>query len=59
MSRKPKRGYFVRGQFIAEGSPAPIDGVNDLNDAIVRRLRIQWLASGPKALDAAKLLGLA
>lgn len=25
MSRKPKRGYFVRGQFIAEGSPEDLE----------------------------------
>lgn len=43
----------------SEGPAAPIDGNNDLNDAIVRRERIRWLAGGPRALEAAHLLGVA
>lgn len=39
-----------------EGPAAPIDGNNDLNDAVVRRLRILWLAEGDNVLEAAQLL---
>lgn len=51
-------GFFADAEAI-EGPVAPIDGTNDLNDAIVRRERIRWLAGGPRALEAAKLLGVA
>jgi len=51
-------GYFTDLEAI-EGPAAPIDGNNDLNDAIVRRERLRWLAGGPRALEAAKLLGVA
>lgn len=51
-------GLFAELEAI-EGPAAPIDGTNDLNDAIVRRERIRWLAGGPRALEAAKLLGVA
>lgn len=51
-------GLFAEAEAI-EGPAAPIDGTNDLNDAIVRRERIRWLAGGPRALEAAKLLGVA
>lgn len=50
-------GYFAELEAV-EGPAAPIDGNNDLNDAIVRRERIRWLAGGPRALEAAKLLGV-
>lgn len=50
-------GFFAELD-AGEGPAAPIDGDNDLNDALVRRLRIQWVAGGPRALDAALLLGL-
>lgn len=50
-------GLFAELEAI-EGPAAPIDGTNDLNDAIVRRERIRWLAGGPRALEAAKLLGV-
>lgn len=50
-------GFFVDVEAI-EGPAAPIDNDNDLNDSLVRRLRIQWLAGGPRALEAAKLLGV-
>lgn len=52
------QGFFAELDAM-EGPAAPIDGTNDLNDALVRRLRIQWLAAGDRALDAAKLLGVA
>lgn len=51
-------GLFAEAEAI-EGPAAPIDGTNDLNDAIVRRERIRWLAGGPRALEAAQLLGVA
>lgn len=50
-------GFFIDVEAI-EGPAAPIDNENDLNDSLVRRLRIQWLAGGPTALDAARLLGV-
>jgi len=50
-------GYFADLEAI-EGPAAPIDGNNDLNDAIVRRERLRWLAGGPRALEAAQLLGV-
>lgn len=53
-----RAGYFAELD-ANEGPAAPIDGNNDLNDAIVRRERIRWLAGGDRALDAAKLLGVA
>lgn len=56
--RLRENGFFAEAEAI-EGPAAPIDGTNDLNDAIVRRERIRWLAGGPRALDAAKLLGVA
>ena len=54
-----RRGGFFAELDAIEGPAAPIDGNNDLNDALVRRLRIQWLAGGDRALDAATLLGVA
>ena len=51
------KGYFAELDAL-EGKPAPIDGANDLNDAVVRRMRIQWLAGGPKAGEAASFLKL-
>lgn len=56
--RLRENGFFAEAEAI-EGPAAPIDGTNDLNDAIVRRERIRWLAGGPRALEAAKLLGVA
>jgi hypothetical protein len=53
-----RRGGFFAELDAIEGPAAPIDGNNDLNDALVRRLRIQWLAGGDRALDAATLLGV-
>lgn len=45
------RGFF-KTLNEQDGSAAPIDGENDLNDAIVRRFRLQWLALSDAA-DAA------
>lgn len=43
----------------AEGVPGPVDGNGDTNDIMLRVRRIQGLAGGPRALEAAKLLGVA
>jgi murein DD-endopeptidase MepM/ murein hydrolase activator NlpD len=56
-TRLDAAGYFTE-IYTIENRADPIDGVNDLNDSVVRRLRIQWLAGGPRALEAAKLLGV-
>jgi hypothetical protein len=45
------RGFFAT-LVAVDGPAAPIDGENDLNDAIVRRFRLQWLALSDAA-DAA------
>lgn len=45
------KGFF-RTLNDADGPAAPIDGKDDLNDAIVRRFRLQWLALSDAA-DAA------
>ena len=45
------RGFF-KALNEADGPAAPIDGKDDLNDAIVRRFRLQWLALSDAA-DAA------
>lgn len=50
-------GQFAELEAV-EGPAAPIDGSNDLNDAVVRRLRILWLAEGDNALEAAQILGV-
>lgn len=42
----------------AEGVPGPVDGNGDPNDIMLRVRRIQGLAGGPRALEAAKLLGV-
>lgn len=51
-------GYFAELE-ASEGPAGPIDGANDVNDMMVRIKRFQWLAGGPRALEAAKLLGVA
>lgn len=51
-------GYFAELE-ASEGPAGPIDGASDVNDMMVRIKRFQWLAGGPRALDAARLLGVA
>lgn len=51
-------GYFAELE-ASEGPAGPIDGASDVNDMMVRIKRFQWLAGGPRALEAAKLLGVA
>jgi hypothetical protein len=51
-------GYFAELE-ASEGPADPIDGANDVNDMMVRIKRFQWLAGGPRALEAAQLLGVA
>lgn len=51
-------GFFAAVE-AAEGVPGPVDGNNDTNDIMLRVRRIQGLAGGPRALEAAKLLGVA
>lgn len=49
------RGFF-KALNDAEGQVAALDGVNDLNDALVRRFRLQWLALSDAADAAAAVL---
>lgn len=51
-------GFFAAVE-LAEGVPGPVDGNGDTNDIMLRVRRIQGLAGGPRALDAARLLGVA
>ena len=37
MSRKPKKGYFVRGQFVAEGSELDLELKTELKGTDVSR----------------------
>lgn len=50
-------GFFAAVE-AAEGVPGPVDGNGDTNDIMLRVRRIQGLAGGPRALEAARLLGV-
>ncbi|GAB4204511.1 MAG: ribosome biogenesis factor YjgA [Tibeticola sp.] len=67
MSRKPKKGYFVRGQFIAEGSPEDLElkrelkGTDGASRTELKRqsVALQALGADLLALRADRLAALA
>ncbi len=67
MSRKPKKGYFVRGQFVAEGSELDLElkrelkGTDTLSKTDLKRESAELQALGEALLDlrADLLAGLA
>jgi ribosome-associated protein len=60
MSRKPKKGYFVRGQFVAEGSEldlelkAELKGTNEASRTDLKRESTELQKLGEATADAAR-----